>query len=187
MALGHHRHSADCLGYGIALALGLAGCTPPSAPPPAAAPTTATVTPRSATPATAGLDPLSDPDACPHRDGADTLRLTYDAFGPGAMAFELLGQRWWQWDGEGHDFDDDHDVIWIVVHDDIDPAALSLRFPVRPKARCDHRYVAREAALKYLAGNITELEGAEELADLRATLQQTQSSVRVHFDSPRQR
>lgn len=103
------------------------------------------------------------------------------------MAFEVLGQRWWQWEGEGHDFDDDHDVIWIVVHDGIDPAALSLRFPVRPQAECDHRYFARDEAVKYLESNIAQLEGVEELSELQATLQQTQASVREHFAASSER
>lgn len=186
MALWNHRHSADRLGHGVALAavaLGLAACTPSGAPP--SAPATAQADPaqsRPPEPETAQpLPAASDPELCPHDDGPDTLRLPYDSFGPGAMAFGLLGQRWWQWDGEGHDFDDDRDVIWVVVHEGIDEAALNLRFPIRPDADCDHRYLTLEDAEQHLTTNIAELSGVAELAELRATLEQTQSSVRDHF------
>ena len=121
---------------------------------------------------------------CPHVEGEDAKRFEHAAFGPPAMSFELLGQAWWQWDAEGHAFEGDGGTIWVVVYDGLDANALATRFPVRPDALCDHRYVALADARAYLLEHIEELEdpGVPEFAALRTELQQTLESIRDHFD-----
>lgn len=101
------------------------------------------------------------------------MLLPYDAFGPQAMAVELIGFGWWQWDAEGHGFDEEGGEIWVVVHDDLSDEQLARRFPVSPSRRCDNRFVTRREAIAYIDRNIDGISGVpvfEQLVgDLRAT------------------
>lgn len=126
------------------------------------------------------LEVEEEPRAVPscHRQvGPDAMLLPYDAFGPQAMSFGLIGMGWWQWDGEGHAFDEDNGKIWVVVHDDLSDEALARRFPVNSELRCDNRYVTRDDAMEFFDLHIEELgsdpesfEGLETLVEeLRAT------------------
>ncbi len=128
---------------------------------------------------------VASTDGCPHDEATDVLRLPFDAFGPAAMSFALLGQAWWQWDSEGHGFDSAQDTVWVVVHNDVDPASLRSRFPVREDAKCDHRYLTLDEARDYLSAHIEELEGAEVpgLTEVRTRLQSTLEVLDEHFDS----
>ena len=121
-----------------------------------------------------------EPESCPHDGGPDALRLPYEAFGPAAMSFELLGQAWWQWDSEGHAFDEAGGVVWVVVHDGLDATSLAARFPVSESTKCDHRYVELPAARTYLLTHIAELATGE-LPQLRDRLVQTQQTIDAHF------
>ena len=99
------------------------------------------------------------------------------------MAFDLLGQAWWQWDGEGHAFDEAQGTVWVVVHTDLAPDALATRFPVRESALCDHRYVSVDTAVAYLEDHIAELDGmdAPAFAPLLETLRATHSAIIAEF------
>lgn len=161
----------------------LAGCTAPLAPtsdpPPTSQAESAPIAAKANTPG-----PTTPPEMCPHAEGKDAKRFEYDAFGPAAMSFGLLGQAWWQWDSEGHAFERDDGTIWVVIHDGLTGDALATRFPVRPDELCDHRYVALPDARGYLLENIEDLADVDvpELAPLRAELQQTLEAVDTHFD-----
>ena len=110
----------------------------------------------------------------------------YDAFGPAAMSYDLLGQAWWQWDGEGHAFDDADGTVWVVVHDDLAPDALATRFPVRQAEQCDHRYVTVDAAVAYLEDHIAELDADDvpELAPVVDQLRKTRTTIVQQFRAP---
>lgn len=149
------------------LAFGLAACS--SAP---AAPK-----------APAEAAPPAPAPSCTHDVAADTALLKYEAFGPAAMSYALLGQAWWQWDSEGHAFDEDGGVVWVVVHDGVDADALARRFPVDPTTRCDHRYVALGDARSYLQKNMSELEDVPELASVAQTLRDTLTALDGQFES----
>jgi len=174
------------------LALVAVACLVTGCPAPPLAPTSKPAPPRQpqATPRSpsAHAPPLAarpDPDeACPHAEGEDAKRFEYDAFGPAAMSFELLGQAWWQWDSEGHAFEASGGTIWVVVHDGLGGDALATRFPVIQDAQCDQRYVALTDARAYLQDHVDELADPDvpELAPLRAELQRTLVSLDAHFD-----
>jgi len=138
--------------------------------------------PDSAEPSTA---PVADSEACPHRVGDDAILVDFWAFGPSAMSHGLLGQAWWQWDGEGHATEAANGTVWVVVHDDVPPDELATRFPVREADQCDHRYVSVDEALLYLEDHIAELDGlgeeAPEFAPLLETLRTTRQDLLQHF------
>lgn len=174
---------AEHLAVAAAVCL-LGACTAPvgptSEPAPPSPPESATAPAEVKAPAV-----VAAPDEpCPHAEGEDAKRFEYDAFGPAAMSFGLLGQAWWQWDSEGHTFESDGGTIWVVVHDGLTGDALATRFPVRPDERCDHRYVALPDARAHLRTHIDELDDPSipELAPLRAELQQTLGALDTHFD-----
>lgn len=131
--------------------------------------------------------PATETVACPHRVGEDAILVDFDAFGPPAMSFELLGQAWWQWDGEGHAFEDQGGTVWVVVHDDVPPDDLATRFPVRQADACDHRYVTVDEALLYLEDHIAELDGmgddVPQFGPLVERLRTTRAELLRHFRS----
>ena len=133
--------------------------------------------------------PVAQAEACPHGVGDDAILLDFDAFGPSAMSSPLLGQAWWQWDGEGHTFEEQGGTVWVVVHDDAPPDELAVRFPVRQAERCDHRYVDLDDALAYLEDHIAELDGlgddANAFGPLIERLRTTREELLRHFRSPR--
>lgn len=102
------------------------------------------------------------------------------------MSYDLLGQAWWQWDGEGHAFEEAEGVVWVVVHDSVAPDALAARFPVRQAERCDHRYVTVDTALAYLEDHIAELDGDDVpgLAPVVDQLRETRTTVVQQFRAP---
>ncbi len=172
--------------YRVLPAIAAVACLTGGCAPPPLAPISDPV-PTHAPPATAkDSSPASvaSPEPCPHAEGEDAQRFEYDAFGPAAMSFDLLGQAWWQWDSEGHAFEEDGGTIWVVVHDGLTGDALATRFPVREDQRCDHRYVALPDARAYLRAHIDELADADvpELALTRSGLQQTLTAVDTHFN-----
>ncbi|MBV1858806.1 MAG: hypothetical protein KUG77_10370 [Nannocystaceae bacterium] len=169
--------AAACLGASCTVPLGSIAEAPPprpsdSAPTSLAAEDEAPV-----------AQPASD-EPCPHAEDEDAKRFEYDAFGPAAMSFGLLGHAWWQWDSEGHAFDAAAGTIWVVVHDGLDGDALATRFPVVQDTQCDHRYVALPDARVYLQEHIDELAdpSVTEFGPLRAELQRTLAAVDTHFD-----
>ena len=163
-------------------ALLVAGCTSP--PPPVQEP--APAPPRAAKEHAAATPEPASPEPCPHVEGEDAKLFDYDAFGPAAMSYDLLGQAWWQWDGEGHAFDDANGTVWVVVHDDLAPDALATRFPVRQAEQCDHRYVTVDAAVAYLEDHIAELDADDvpELAPVVDQLRETRTTIVQQFRAP---
>jgi|GEM_PF-1469765 len=168
----------------IVAAAWLGACT---APAPAAP-----VEPAPVAKAPAARTPFSEPpgpeipdEPCPHVEGADAKLFEFGDFGPAAMSHALLGQAWWQWDSEGHAFEEAGGTVWIVVHGEILPDALATRFPVRETEQCDHRYVPVAEARAYLTDHIDELEGMEadvpEFGEVRKRLQTTLSALDDHF------
>lgn len=168
------------MGRRFAVALLVAGCTSPPPPVETSAPE-----PRPDTLAVATPDPPPE-EPCPHVEGEDAKLFAYDAFGPAAMSYDLLGQAWWQWDGEGHAFEDAEGVVWVVVHDGVAPDALATRFPVRQADQCDHRYVAVDAAIAYLEDHIAELDGDDvpEFAPVVEQLRETRTAIIQQFRAP---
>ncbi|MGH1342754.1 MAG: hypothetical protein ACRBN8_14430 [Nannocystales bacterium] len=176
---------AEHLTLGLAACL-LAGCPAPIGPAPRPSPPD----PPGAVPDPGSEDrsahvvPPEDDDPCPHAEGEDAKRFEYDAFGPAAMSFGLLGQAWWQWDSEGHAFEKADGTIWVVVHEGLNGDALATRFPVIQEAQCDQRYVALEDARAYLREHIDELgdPAVPEFGPLRAELQRTLAVLNEHFE-----
>lgn len=188
MDVRHHRCSADRVADRIAIAAAfclLGGCTAPlgstsQPPPPSRAESGSDPQPEASAPA--AQPPATQ--TCRHAEGDDAKRFEYEAFGPAAMSFALLGQAWWQWDSEGHAFEESGGTIWVVVHDGLDGDALATRFPVLEEEQCDQRYVTLADARAYLQEHVDELADPEvsEFAPLRAKLQRTLADVDAHFD-----
>jgi len=131
--------------------------------------------------------PVPTDEPCPHREGEDAMLFEFGDFGPPSMSHDVLGQAWWQWDGEGHAFEGEDGTVWVVVHhEDIDPADLATRFPVREAERCDHRYVSVQRAVTYLDEHITELEDVEGFAAIAAQLRETRAAIGERFDQATQ-
>lgn len=170
------------MGRRFALAtLFVAGCSSPAPPTSDAPAPSASPPPRAerAEPAAAH----APQDGCPQVEGDDAKLFAYDAFGPAAMSYDLLGQAWWQWDGEGHAFDDANGTVWVVVHDNVAPDALANRFPVREAEQCDHRYVSVDVAVAYLEDHIAELDGDDvpEFAPVVEQLRETHAAITKQF------
>ena len=105
------------------------------------------------------------------------LMLAYRDFGTQAMAHELIGSEWWQWDSHG---DSDPEVkypIRVVVYWEQTLDETKIAYPVYKRARQDFRYVKRSQATAYLEKAQKELAGehfswAEELRNgLKKTLE----------------
>jgi len=107
----------------------------------------------------------------------------FDAFGPPSMAFEVLGQEWWQWDAEGHAFEASGGTVWVVVYRQLPPDELRHRFPVIQGLACDHRYLEVADAVAYLGKAIEELEELDDrtFSELVGRLRSTRSSIVDHF------
>ena len=120
------------MGRRFALALLVAGCTSPQPPVETATPASE---PRPDTLAVATPDPPPE-EPCPHVEGDDAKLFAYDAFGPAAMSYDLLGQAWWQWDGEGHAFEDaEGDVVFPQI-----PGSFNKVFEQHFVSNIDYRY-----------------------------------------------
>lgn len=115
--------------------------------------------------------PPGPPSRPPH-----TLVLAYDDFGPQAMAFELLGMEWWQWEGGGSWEPGDRFEVRVVVYRGVAPEAVRAEYPTI-EGRADHRIVSYDEALAYLERNMAQIEGDRSLARLHARLAATRAWI----------
>lgn len=79
----------------------------------------------------------------------NTLVLEYSDFGPPAMANEVIGMDWWQWQPHGDSRPKKHDIK-VVVYRDISLEKIKISYPVIPPKKQDYRYIEYQAALDYL-------------------------------------
>ena len=84
------------------------------------------------------------------------LILSYEDFGPQAIAWETFGMQWWQWDNHG---DSDPNVeykIKVAIYRGIPLHKVKEKFPVVQEIEQDYRYIEYNAALRYLDKNILD-------------------------------
>lgn len=96
--------------------------------------------------------------ACGHQiNRQEHVILNYKDFGPPALAHELIGSDYWQWDSHGDSRPRDY-PIKVVVYRDVDVQQIKERFPVIEEKEQDYRYVAYPTAIAFLNDIIAELE-----------------------------
>lgn len=99
--------------------------------------------------------------------------MDYNDFGPQAMAHELIGMEWWQWQAHGGSRPEQY-PIRVVVYSDISQAEVSQQYPVRPEQQQDYRYLEYPKAREYLRQAIEENAITSVTTRLKKTLQQLQ-------------
>lgn len=87
-----------------------------------------------------------------------TMILSYSCFGPQALAYELIGFQWYQWNPCGHPDPKHIDTIWVVVYKDISIEEVKKLYPVVEDLRQDYRYVNYDEAMQYLDRHINEFK-----------------------------
>ena len=80
----------------------------------------------------------------------------YEAFGPQAMVYDLLGMQWWQWLTPGGVEPDNAFDIQVVVYCEGQHSDIEKRFPVDSAAQKDYRYITKNDAIRYLDIHINE-------------------------------
>lgn len=93
--------------------------------------------------------------ACVTLPQEQTLIFDYSDFGPQAMAQELLGKSWWQWQSSEESLLSSEDVQ-IIVYQGIPISILKKRYPDDLDKGRDYRYIKYEDALEYLNQKIDE-------------------------------
>jgi hypothetical protein len=116
--------------------------------------------------------PPGPPSRPPH-----TLVLAYDDFGPQAMAGQLLGMEWWQWEAGGSWEIEDRFDVRVVVYRGITEREVVAEYPTLV-GLADYRYVSYDDAMAYFEENIADIEGEPSLLRLQEELVATRSRVR---------
>jgi hypothetical protein len=104
------------------------------------------------------------------------LVLSYDDFGPQAMAHELLGMESHPW-LDCHCDEKEAPPIEVVVYRRLSLATGRARRPVVPAQGLDRRYVTYKAAVRYLDRQLAELRDDPDLAALRGRLEATRALI----------
>jgi hypothetical protein len=104
---------------------------------------------------------------------ANALVLDYSDFGPQAMAYELIGFQWWQWEKPCCSEPDTIYNIKVVVYKDIPLNEAQALFPVNPEQQQDYRYLEYSKALTYLNQHIQD----DEMPSLLTTLKETKRKI----------
>ncbi|AZZ92141.1 hypothetical protein EUZ85_15975 [Hahella sp. KA22] len=106
------------------------------------------------------------------------LELTYQDFGPPALATDLLGSEWWQWNPHGDPRPRQYDVH-VIVYRDITENEVHTRFPINEATEKDYRYLPYSTAMTYLNANITALVSDDEsvVQEIRELLIQTRREI----------
>jgi len=81
--------------------------------------------------------------------------LNYGDFGPQSMAFELIGNEWWQWQDYGYYRPRKYDIK-VIVYRNIALDKVKQLYPVDPDKNMDYRYVEYNNVINYLDRNIKE-------------------------------
>lgn len=116
--------------------------------------------------------PPGPPSRPPH-----TLVLAYDDFGPQALAFELIGMEWWQWEAGGSWEPGDRFDVRVVVYRGMTLAAVQAEYPT-VEGRADYRYVSYDDAMAHFDRAMAEIEDEPSLQQLHEELAVTRTRVR---------
>lgn len=88
--------------------------------------------------------------------------LNYKDFGPPALASELIGNDYWQWDSHGDSRPRDYPIS-VVVYRNIDLQKIKNLYPVIKEEEQDYRYVEYQIAMGYLDSSIEELRSHKDV------------------------
>lgn len=97
-----------------------------------------------------------------------TYVFEYTDFGPQAIAHELLGMQWWQWQPHGDSRPAKCDIK-VIVYRDIDLDSVEQRYPVVEESLKDYRYVKYDDAITYLNKHIDKNVIEQVTQKLKAT------------------
>lgn len=114
--------------------------------------------------------------------------MSYQDFGPPALAEPLLGNDFWQWQNHGDSRPKDYS-IGVVVYRDLDLSRIKTLFPVIPEKRQDYRYVAYDNAVAFLEDAIRKIENHREdiPPSMIGTLKQTHATITASLGIDRAR
>jgi hypothetical protein len=96
---------------------------------------------------------------CSSHSARKTVVLDYGDFGPQALAWELIGFEWYQWDPCGYEDPNFEYNIRIVIYDDATDDEIRKLYPT-VEHKIDYRYVRRAEATKFLKQAIAEWDEA---------------------------
>jgi hypothetical protein len=118
--------------------------------------------------------------ACKVQQQIKTTVMHYEDFGPPSMVYELLGSDWWQWQPHGDSDPKKRYDIRVVVYRNIGLEEVRRKYPVKPEALQDYRYISYEDATRYLDRQIAE----NVLPTLTTRLRATRNDLGLKFASP---
>jgi oligoribonuclease (3'-5' exoribonuclease) len=96
--------------------------------------------------------------SCSHQGGGQQhVIMNYRDFGPPALASELIGNDYWQWDSHGDSRPRDY-LISVVVYRNVDVQKVKKIYPVIKEKEQDYRYVEYQIAMEFLDSSIAELQ-----------------------------
>ena len=113
--------------------------------------------------------------------------LDYENFGVQAMAYELLGFQWYQWDSHGDSDPKTTYDIKVVVYKNIPPGKVKELYPVIRELKQDFRYLDYNRAMQYFDRQIQEIDKLKQtklqqedinmFESLRSTLIKTREEI----------
>lgn len=108
--------------------------------------------------------------------------LQYKDFGPPALATDLIGTSWWQWDNHGDSHPREYPIS-VIVYRDVDLEMLETLFPVSETKKQDYRYVAYSKAMDFLNNAIEELSHQKDAIPIKMmnTLINTRNKIQFEL------
>lgn len=118
--------------------------------------------------------------ACTPQTDKNMLVLDYKDFGPQVMAYELIGNEWWQWDAHGAPDPTTSYNVKVVVYRNIDLATVKDKHPVNADQQKDYRYLEYSKAITYLDKHIRHTMETP-LTGMSKTLEETKQRINKHL------
>lgn len=109
---------------------------------------------------------------------AQFVKLTYNDFGPPALAEPLLGNDYQQWQNHGNSRPRVY-PIGVIVYRNLELEDVQSQFPASKDKQQDYRYIAYDKAVAFLNDAIESLEKHPEDSppSLVARLKQTRATI----------
>lgn len=86
------------------------------------------------------------------------LILEYADFGIQAMAYELIGYQWYQWNSQGDPNPDTQYNIKVVVYKDLELKQVKDLYPIQKDLKWDYRYIEYTRAIQYCDKQLKQIE-----------------------------
>jgi hypothetical protein len=98
-------------------------------------------------------------EICLHKN---ILILEYPDFGIQAMAYELIGYQWYQWNSHGDPNPDTQYNIKVVVYKDFKLKEVKHLYPIHKDLRWDYRYIEYTKVIEYCNKQLEQIEEFKE-------------------------